>query len=875
MNNVQAPEWVFKFVRLFCPPDLVEEIEGDLIQLFESDAKVFGKRRAKLRLLWASLRFFRPGILLRNKFSIQPDPLPMFFHYFKTTLRGIHKSKVNFTFKLGGLSLAIFSFLVIAIYVSYQLSFDTFHDDYQKIYRVNAERKENGQVEKYAISPLALGPMLQQHFPEVASAARVRFANTAYLRYNNTVTECQNLIEADTSLFHVLTFQFIRGNKDALKKPNSIVLTREKATRVFGSTDVLGKEVSVNNGSEVYEVTAIIEDTKSNSHLFVSAIIPIHREYDLSLNSIISPVDFVDQAATLYVRFKNSMPSNFAEKVESLLDRFIKKSDRIESGFAVSLQPIEDIYLGPHYKYEFSGKGSSVYLYAFSTLGILLLIVAGINYINLSIADFSGRSRETGVRKVLGARKYQFVLQVAVETLLYCLASVALALTLLYVLFPQILQMLDTDLRLEMLSEPRVLLIIFAGLCTLLTFATYFPARQFTTTGILQNLKSTGAAYNSSVSQVLLFTQFTISAICICCTVMVGRQISFIYNKELGFNKKDLIVFSLPEDFTVKKMQVLKHNLKEIAGVTAVSNSSFRIGGGYWKDWYFVEHKQEMKPIELYEVFSDDELFTTLGIKLLNGRTFNANMPSDSSTAFVINETAARELGWEDPIGKRIYTHPEEKSKWDGTIVGVVSDINISALYEKVHPLVMRLPWQNEYPDGFVYVRYHGDGQAVARAIEEKYQTVMPGYPLQYLFVDEFYKSRHQKESKAFSSLQFGTLVIVLVSMLGIFSLAAYMSVRRMKEFGIRKVLGATMQQIAQLHIGYFVQILMISNVLALPMAYWLIKEWLNGFAYRVELTFFPFLLVAVLSFLLILISAGYSAWKAGRMNPVEVIKAE
>jgi putative ABC transport system permease protein len=315
--------------------------------------------------------------------------------------------------------------------------------------------------------------------------------------------------------------------------------------------------------------------------------------------------------------------------------------------------------------------------------------------------------------------------------------------------------------------------------------------------------------------------------------------------------------------------------LKQVAGVTHVSNSSFRVGGGYWKDWYYVENGSEMKYVELYEVFSDDELFETLGIKLVTGRTFDANIPSDSGAAFLINETAARELGWDNPVGKRIYTHPEDPGKWDGIVVGVVPDINISPLYHKVRPLVMRLPWQNEYPDGFIYVRYEGNEQTIAQSIEEKYKQVMPGYPLRLRFVDELYNSSHEKEQKAYTSLLFGTIIIITVSLLGIFSLAAYIAVKRTKEFGIRKVLGATVLQIASLHLSYFARLVLIANLIALPIGWWLIQEWLSGFAYRIDLSLAPFVSVLLATLLLVILTAGHSAWKAGSVNPVEMINKE
>jgi putative ABC transport system permease protein len=876
---MSEPKSIFslRILRTFCPPHLLEEIEGDLIQKFEKDMKLFGERRARRRLLWNIIRFFRPGIILRNKIAMEQNRFPMFRNYFITSLRHIRKSKVNFAFKLGGLSLAIFSFLAIAIYVTFQLSFDTYHLDHQNIYRVNSQRKDNGVLENYAIAPHTLGPILQLHVPEVVSMARVRYANHKYLRLDKNLYDCEGLLETDTSLFSVLTFQFIKGNKKALQKPNGIVLTRTTANRLFGTTDVLQRTLGINNEPNLYEVTAVIEDTPTNSHLFASGIISIRDTYEFSLASVADPIAFVDQAATLFVRLSQSPRESFLKKVEAALESYINKSDRVEYGFSVSFQQIADVYLGPAYRNDYFGKGSPVYVYAFSVLGILLLIVAGINYVNLSIADFSSRSRETGVRKVLGARKHQLATQVVIEALLFSVISLCVGIGLLYLLFPKILELLDANLRFEMLLEPRVLTIGFSGLAASLFFSTYFPARQFATTGVIQNLKSKSNGYNSSVSKILLFSQFAISAICICCTFMVGQQVGFIHNKELGFNRKNLLVLSMPWEFTVRNMQTFKQELKQIQGVTHVSNSSFRIGQGYWKDWYFVEQegKQEMKHVELYEVFSDDELFSTLGIRLLEGRTFNANIPSDSGAAFIVNESAVRELGWKNAIGKRIYTHPEEKGKWNGTVVGVVPDVNISPLYDKVKPLVMRLPWTNEYPDGFVYVRYQGDEKAVVASIEETYKAIMPGYPLAYRFVDELYSSRHQKENKAFASLQFGTLVIILVSMLGIFSMAAYMAIKRMKEFGIRKVLGASVAQIFTLHISYFIRLMFLSNLIALPVAYWLIKKWLETFAYRVEISYWPFLFVGLASMLLVVVSGSFSAWKSGRMNPVDVIKME
>ena len=871
------PSWAERLLRTICPEELYEQIAGDLIEIYHYEAKTVGKRKAKLRFVLSCIRFFRPGIILRNRIDIAPNHFLMFKNYFVTGMRHIRKSKVNFAFKLGGLSLAIFSFLSIAMYVWYQTSYDTHHRDHQNIYRVNSLRKENGQLEKYAIVPHAIGPMLKQSIPEVEAIARIRYANGSYLRYEGKGVSCGGfLAEADSTLFDILKFNFIEGSSRGLKIPNGIVLTRSIAENLFGTAHVLGKLVTIDNEEKVYQVTAVIENP-GHTNVGIEAVILHQTESELTRHSIVSPEEFFDRSSTLFVRLKKPVTAAVNAKIESLLDKYIKKSDRQEMGFNLFLQPISAIYLDPEYGAERAAKGSAIYVYAFSVLGVLLLIVAGINYVNLSIADFSSRARETGVRKVLGARKYQLIMQVTIETLAFSFLALILGLGMLYLAFPKVTELLDRDLRFDMLLNSNVMGIALAGLIVLLFFSSFFPARLFSTSGVIQNLKSKSSGYSSSLGRILLFAQFSISAICISCAVMVGKQISFIHNKDLGFNKENLLMLNMPREFTVEHMKTFKQELKQLAGVTHVSNSSFFISGGYGSDWYFVEQegKPEMKHVELHEVFSDDELFSTLGIKLLQGRTFDVNIPSDSGAAFILNEAAVRELGLKEPLGKRIYTHPEEKGKWDGTVVGVASDINISPLYDEVKPLVMRLPWTNEYPDGFIYVRYTGDAQAVIKSIEESYKTIMPGYPLNWFHVDDLYNRSHEKETKAFASLQFGTLVIVLISVLGIFSMALYMSVRRMKEFGIRKVLGASVVQISMLHMGYFVGLALVASLVALPIAFLLIREWLATFAYRIELSYLPFLLVALTAVTAVALSASYSAWKSGRMNPVDVIKME
>jgi putative ABC transport system permease protein len=781
---------------------------------------------------------------------------------------------VNFLFKVGGLTVALFSFIIIALYISYQLSYDRYHRGFENIYRVNTDRKENGKSERYGIAPLMLGPAMREQFSEIAACARMSISNESHLRYKDKAITC-GIFPADSSLFNVLTFRFLEGTDDALKNPASVVLTKSISQKLFGAEPPLHKLITINNENRLYEVRAVIEDMPQNSHFVVDGFIPMSGDEKFSVNNIISPVDFVDQSAVLFIRFReNTNVGSFPEKLETLLDQFVSKKERAENGFKISLQPLKNIYLDPPLKYEFTKKGSTLYLYLFSVLGIFLLIIGSINYINLSVADFSSRSSEIGIRKAMGAPRKQIAFQVILETVIYCVAALVMSLGLVYLLFPKVLELLEPHLTFGMLLKPGILVLVFSTLLLLIALSTAFPAYWLATSKIACDLKAKHhSGHQSSIGKVLLIAQFVISVICICATLVVGRQLEYIHIKDLGIDRQNLIVMKMPEDFSVVRMQALKNELKTVSGVSAVSNSSFRIGGGYWKDWYTVEVEGEMKNFELYEVFSDDELFSTLGMKVIEGRTFHAGIPADSGAAFVINETAARELGLKDPVGKRIYTHPEDNGRWDGTIVGVVGDINISSLHEKIQPLVMRLPWQKDYPEYFVYVRINGDIASTLMSIEKKYKEIVPGYPLEFDFVDAYYNNQYQAENRAFASLQFATVIIVLVSGLGIFSLSVYMSGRRMKEFGIRKVLGASVRQITLMHMGHFLRLAFIANVMALPTAYVLMGAWLDGFAYRAELSGWIFLMVMLISFLLVILSAGHSALAAGRKNPLDVIR--
>jgi len=872
-DQSSLPRWAERLLRALCPEHLYEEIEGDLLQHYNRKLKQEGKRSANRLLFFNVMGYARPGILLRHTVRKPSFGMAIMGNYFLTSYRHVLRDKVNSIFKVAGLALALFSMMVVILYVSFQLSFDRYHTDYKRIYRVNTGRLENGTLERYGVTPLAFGPMLASGFTDVETYTRLDVSNGSHLRYNDRVVY-GGVFPVDSTWFDVFTYEFIHGSRRALVQSNSIVLTESLARKLFGEEDPMQKVLTINNDGTLYAVTAVIKDIPDNSHIRVDAFVPLRRTDNFSAQQIMSPVDFVESAGVLFVKLREGAdPERFVSQLERTLDRYVGRKQRAATGFGISLQPLSDIYLSPPLKYEFTRKGSLVYVYIFSVLGLFLLVIACINYINLSLAGFMSRSREMGVRKVLGGKRSQMVMQVTLDTLTYVLIALAISFVMLYLLFPSIQQYIEPALRFSFVTSRTVVVMIGMVLVALTGISAAIPAGWFMSNSVANDLRGVyvrGGRLN--VGNTLLLVQFVISITCIGATLTVSRQIAFIHNKDLGIDRRNLLVLTMAEDFTTDRMISLKERLKSIAGVTHVSNSSFRIGGGYWKDWYSVDTGKEMKSVELYEVFSDDALFETLGMTVLQGRVFNAQQAADSGAAFVINETAVRALGLANPVGTRIVTHPEEPGRWEGTIVGVVNDININTLHHKIQPLVMRLPWQNRYPEYFVYVRIDGHAATIIPEIKRVYQQLQPGYPLELDLVDDFYNHEYEAENRAYTSLQFGTLVILLLSALGIFSLSVYLSMRRMKEFGIRKVLGATAEHIACRHVWHFMRVAMVAAGVALPITYMLMGEWLGAFAYKVDQDAISAVIVVIIAFALVIVSAGYAAFRAGAVNPVKVI---
>lgn len=780
---------------------------------------------------------------------------------------------------MGGLVVALTSLLAIAVYVSFQLSFDKFHEGYQNIYRINSIRKEGTDDIRTASVPSALGAALKAEIPELKSYAITSEWGQALMRHNGKVIRSSGFLEADSSIFNIFTFNFLSGNKTAISSPGGIAISEHLAKQVFGNEYPIHKIISFpDRFNTELEVRAVFKDLPANSSLQIRAIISYGALRDKEENAELYTWG-TGYGGNLFVKLNDNSDLNaFTKKAQAILDKNMRTGiDEQEKDIHLFTQPLSDIYLGEPLKWEFDQKGNPTYLFIYVSLAFFLLIIATINYLNLSIADFAFRNKEVGVRKVLGARKRQIVFQIGFETIIHCFLALVTSLVVLYFVFTFLSSSLDPNLRFSMIWNRQVVAILLSVLFFLILFTAAYPAYCLSSNNPINDLKRRQVVGGSfSINKVLLVAQFVISTFCMSATWIAAQQLSYIQTRDIGFDRDNLISVFMPDRYPLEKAPVLKNEIARISGIASASFSYYHMTAvPYFNAWYKVEIGNEMKQVMLNELFVDEDFIKTMKLKLLDGRDFESK--KEFKTAYIVNESAVREFGWKNPIGKKIAVGRDKDSGglWaEGTITGVVKDFNTRSLHHKIEPLVIRLQY-DDWPGYCLNIRYTGHENEIVQKIGKVYEQVLPGLLMEYGRVNERYENQYQAEKKAYNTLQLATWIILAISSIGIFSMSVFIANRRRREFGIRKVIGASLAQITVLQLNTFLKAAVVANVLALPLAYYITREWLQSFAYRTEVSPFLFLYFGLTLIALIILSAGYPAWKSGRMNPVDVIKLE
>ena len=807
----------------------------------------------------------------------------MLKNYFKTALRNLFRNKFYTLINIIGLAVGLATCLLIILYVFDELSFDKYNVNAKRIYRVNNEVKFGGNYFDMAVSPALLGPTMVRDFPEVQQYTRLRWYGSFLVKKGNENIQEGRVGFADSTLFDVFTLPVIEGDpKTALVEPHSLVITEKVAKKYFNTTDVIGKTMVINDTGN-YKVTAVIKDIPTQSHFNFDIFVPMRE------NSGINDDNRLSENWNTYILLKKDADP---KKLESQLNAFMEKytapllqsvvhqsMDEFKKGggyIRASFTPLLNIHLHSNKAEELDGNGNEQYVYIFSAIALLILLIACVNFMNLSTARSSNRAKEVGVRKVLGSLKKDLVQQFLTESVLISLIALVCSLIISWLLLPFFNQLSGKAIQLSSLFQPTMILSLLALMLIVGLLAGSYPAfflSSFQPIAVLKGKLSTGFK-RSWLRNALVVFQFVISIVLIFGTVVIYNQLDYIHKKDIGFNRKQVLTIN-HTDVLRSQAVTFRNELLQISGVQDATMSGFLpVNYNRNNNAYFTSPTLDPKTgMSMQNWTVDENYISTLGIKILRGRNFSSQFATDS-TAIVINEAAANFLATKDILHKKLYTISDiqTKSILEYHIIGVVKNFNFSSLRDVVTPLAFFFGKDN----GNISVRIgSGNIQNVIAQIKNKWKAIAPSQPFDYSFMDEDFNrwyTTEQRTGKIF--ITFAVLAIV-IACLGLFGLITYAAEQRVREIGIRKVLGASVNNIARMLSIDFLKLVLISSVIAFPLAWWAMHKWLEDFAYRVSISWWVFFVSGILALLIAVLTVGFQAIKAGVANPVKSLRTE
>lgn len=813
----------------------------------------------------------------------------MLRNYLKVAWRNLLKNKGFSFINIAGLAIGLACFILIAIYVTDELSYDRYNTHFNQIYRVNSNIRMNETELRLAVASDPLGATMKKDYPQVEQFVRFYNSNGSKLvKKGNQFIEEQKVAHADSTLFEVFTLPSLEGDtRKALNEPNTVVITESTALKYFGTTHAVGKTLETNETPSLYKVTAVIKDIPKNSHFNFDMIFSMDNvDYGwgnflshnfqtyLLLRPGTNPREFEKnfrQFAAKYVlpQAKTMMNINSMEEFE-------KSGNKLE----YTLMPLKDIHLHSDRYPELGVNGSIDYVYIFSAVAIFLLLIACVNFMNLSTARSANRAKEVGIRKVLGTEKSALISQFLTESVLMAFIALIFAIVLAYFALPFFNSISGKELTANIFFTPlNITLIILVPLLVGILAGSYpaFYLSSFQPIKVLKGKLSTGARKSNLRSGLVIF-QFATSIILIIGTVIIYRQLNYIQTKKLGFNKEQVLVVKNTRELGTNT-ESFKNEVARLSGVKSaaymgylpVANSS-RNDNSFSKD--AVMDAKNGFSMQTWRV--DYDYIHTLGMEIIRGRNFSREYGTDSS-AVIINETTADILGYTDPIGKKIYTFDNDDptspmKSISYTIIGVVKNFHYESLRQQIGPLCMRLG-SCDWTTGFRIST--SNVQGLVQQIESKWKSMSSGVPFQYTFLDESFDNMYRAEQRVGKVAMAFAILAILIACLGLFGLATYMAEQRTKEIGVRKVLGASVSNIVTMLSADFLKLVLLSSVIAFPIAWYAMNRWLMDFAFRINIGWWVFVLSALAAILIAIVTVSFQAIRAALSNPVKSLRTE
>ena len=797
-------------------------------------------------------------------------------NYLKIALRSLKRNSAYTFINVIGLVIGIAFSCMLYVYISHELSYDKFHGKSDRIFRIiTVDQRDPEKVRRYGQTTPALGPALVNSYPQVAETVRLyRFVGQVLFKIGGENFQERNWYATDPNFFEVFDFKFVSGDKaTALEKPFSVVFTQSTAKKYFGETDPLGGVIEDTSFGAV-TVTGVIENQPTNSHLqfdmLFSQVYP-NDEWTKYLQS------WENFGAIAYIVVNDGISiSSLQSKIPEMEKKWLSKYD---GGIGIDFQAIEDIYLksadiegGTD-----SARGRMSDIYIFSSMGLFLLLIACVNYVNLATSKAMVRSREVGVRKVVGAKKGQLVVQFLMESFIITFVSAIVALVVMDLCFPFFNSITGKSFdvtwkNLSYFTPPLIAIAIIIGL-----ISGAYPAFYLSKLDPVSSLRGREVSKTGSIGlrSTLVVFQFVLTIIMIVSTMVIGRQMRFISTKDIGFNKDRLMVIDINSGDVRRQFKVIKNEFSKIPGVQQVAVST-RVPGE-WKNipqiyvTPLADSQGVADSVQTYFMGFDEDMLKTYEINLISGRQFSSD---SDSTHIIINESGAKALGLEDPVGSVLKMGTGDDHIIN-TIIGVVKDFNFQSLHEKVAPIIIGT-WNNPIQNiDYFTLRVGANADGVIEAASEVHEKFDERSPIEYHFLDQQLESYYSAEKRSAMIFRMGGVLSIFIACLGLFGLATYNIQRRTKELGIRKVLGASGLNIFILLSTSFAKQVVIAFLIATPVAYYLMREWLNVFEYRVSLGVSVFIFSGVIALFIAISTISYRTYKASRANPVNALRQD
>jgi len=866
--QLHPPKWASDFLHWYCKNDLLEEIEGDILEEYHHRVEERKKWRADLDYLAMVISFLRPFAIKKIK-TTQNNRI-MYANYFKVAYRNIRKDKVNSFISVFGLLLAFISSMLIFRIVQHEINYDALHINSKDIYRVILEANRGDSWQSYPTVGPPLGPTIKEFYPEIKESVRFRYTPTRIISTEDGQKQFyeEKIFYVDPSIFQVFTYPFLQGDAStALDKNSSIVLTDQMAKKYFGEDNPIGKTLLLDNEIPYY-ITGVLSPIPDNTHFKFDFLLPFN-DFKVPSGYPVTLDDFGWTSFHTYVLLEENvnpgpLVENFPEFAKTHFDE--DRLKRLQYG----LQPLEEIYFG-EIRHENISSGNKSYIVILGSIGVLIMILAAFNYTNISVAKSVSRAKETSLRKTLGSSKKALIIRYLSEPLIIVLSSVVLSITLIPVLLPYI----NSNFNLQINWEPKhwmeygalfgsfgILIGILSGLYPAFVMSAYNPITIMR--GSINRITS-----GVRLRKVLVMAQYAITSFLIIGSFIIASQIDFLQSQSLGFEKDEILLLRMPGDALNAKYRTIKNGFETDTRVKNVSVGGGRMDGENGNVPILVEGMDEPKNLPIDAVRED--FYQTIGTQMIAGREFSFEHPSDSADGIIINREAAKyfNLTPEEALGRKVGVGDIT----EGRIIGVVENFHNTSLHNKIGPLVIYYP-RTLLQD--IYIRVSpGDISSLISDLNTAWKSIVPGVPFDFIFMNQHLDKLYNKDIQFSRLVKVFAILTILISVLGLYGLITLVSEKRLKEISIRKVFGAPFSQLILTLSRSFLVLILFANIIAWPFSYWMAKYWMSTFAYHTDIQIIVFIGALLLTLLVSAITLFIQSRKVAILSPAKTLKYE